>query len=790
MDFIDMESSDYDEHESYDNEEVLKRIFDGLNPRQVEAVKCLQGPLLVMAGAGSGKTKVLTCRIANLLAHGVSPWQILAITFTNKAANEMKTRAEKMIGEAAKSVWLSTFHSFCAKILRIEIDSVEGYNKNFLIYSTGDTKVVIRDCINELNLDDKTFIPNLVLSRISAAKNHLLNAEEYKEKVYFSNIKSEFEIQVANLYGLYEKRLKELNAMDFDDLLMVTVRLFETKDDVLERYQEKFKYVLIDEYQDTNVAQYKIMKLIADKYKNVCVVGDADQSIYGWRGANIGNILNFEMEYPNATVIKLEQNYRSTKVILDAANAVIEHNIYRKPKVLWTENSEGEPITMFEALTSYYEAQKIAVEINNLIKSGFQYKDIALLYRINAQSRALEEAFVRAGIPYVIIGGLKFYDRVEIKNILAYLRLVYNIQDTMSLTRIINVPKRGIGTATLVKLQDFAESHDISVFEVISNTWLLNQVGLSARLKSNIQEFATFILKCIELKNTMSIDKLIKYILDNSGYMNELKTDQRPETESRIENLGEFINVAKEFVTQNPSEATLESFLNQISLISDLDVVNENENLVSLMTVHSAKGLEFPIVFLTGMEEGVFPHAKSLMDEKQIEEERRACYVAITRAQKKLFITLASSRPVFGEMKTNYSSRFLEEIPKKYLDIYKQDRSSKKSMPEFIHVQPSRVASAIKISRPAKNVLFETADNLNKESKLRSRNKQREQIEINLAKRWRQGDKIKHKKWGEGIVLDVIGMGLEKELKVRFLDNEIGIKKLTLQFAPIVKVKD
>ena len=781
----------YNESNGEYNEDLqsksIQKIFEGLNPRQVEAVECLQGPVLVMAGAGSGKTRVLTCRIANLLAHGVAPWQILAITFTNKAANEMKTRAERMIGEPAKSVWLSTFHSFCAKILRIEVASLTGYSKNFVIYTMGDTKAVIRDCIRELGLDEKKFIDTQIQSRISVAKNNLMDSKQYQEAVQFASTKSDYEKQVIKVYELYEKRLLSLNAMDFDDLLMLTVRLFTHHREVLEKYQEKFRYILVDEYQDTNEAQYQIMRLLAAKYKNVCVVGDADQSIYGWRGADMRNILNFEVDYPNATVIKLEQNYRSTKMILDAANAVIQHNKYRKPKNLWTENGDGEKITVLNALTGFYEATKIVNEIAELKRQGFSYNDIALLYRINAQSRILEEGFVRAGIPYVIIGGLKFYDRLEIKNILAYLRLIYNPKDNMSLKRIINVPRRGIGLTTIAKVQDFAEKHDISIFEVISNAWLLNQVDLYQKTRQNLRMFSELILGFKEMQDTLSVDKLIKYILKNSGYMTELQTDIKPEDEARIENLEEFINVAKEFVSKNPEEADLEGFLNHISLISDLDVIEETEDRVSLMTVHSAKGLEFPVVFITGLEEGIFPHSRSLMKEDQLEEERRACYVAITRAQKKLYITFADSRANFGgDTKVSCSSRFLEEIPREYLDIYRQETATRSSNPEFVHKTP-RSSQKIEI---LPKVSPKTRAKANVLSMYSKKSKEKEQVNINLRRNWQPGDRVNHKKWGDGIVLEAKGIGTESELKIKFLDKGIGIKTLSLMYAPITKVRE
>lgn len=748
--------------------ESVNRIFEGLNPRQVEAVESLNGPLLVMAGAGSGKTKVLTCRIANLIANGVRPYNILAITFTNKAANEMKTRAERMIGSEAKSVWLSTFHSFCAKILRIESDSLQHYSKNFLIYSAGDCKSLIREIIKSLNLDEKKFIEGAIQSKISMAKNMLMNSSQYREAVFFSNNHSPIEEKIANIYEVYEKRLRELNAMDFDDLLMVTVRLFETNQQVLEKYQEKFKYILVDEYQDTNEAQYKIMKYLGAKYQNVCVVGDADQSIYGWRGADMRNILNFEKDYPNAKIVKLEQNYRSTKMILDAANAVIEHNQLRKEKVLWTENLKGERIKVFEAATGYFEATAIVNEIRNLKREGYSYKDIALLYRINSQSRLLEESFMRAGIPYVIVGGLKFYDRMEIKNILAYLRLIYNPQDEMSLRRIINVPRRGIGSTTIAKIQQFAEYQNISTYETMIDDYWLNQVGLKPNIKSNLRSFVKFINDCRLKAEELSIDELIRYVFEESGYKEELMIITKPEDESRIENVEELINVAEEFIDKNPVEATLEGFLNHISLITDLDTVEEENDRVSLMTIHSAKGLEFPIVFITGFEEGLFPHSRAKDNEQELEEERRACYVAITRAETKLYITLADSRSMYGGNVTyNEPSRFLNEIPDKYLEIYKQTSSLS---PKFKLMNATQPILNIPPRKFSQSTPTPTA------TKVKSK--------IKILNDWKVGDKVKHKKWGVGIVTGVS----EGEINVRFVDDNIGIKKLALQYAPIEKI--
>ena len=767
-----------DFHEENNNikAEASSKIFEGLNDKQIEAVNCLDGPLLIMAGAGSGKTRVLTCRIANLLAHNISPGNILAITFTNKAANEMKSRAENMIGTLAKSVWLSTFHAFCARLLRYEIENTGIYNKNYVIYSTGDTRTLLRDCIREMELDEKRFTATQVQAKISMAKNMMMTPEEYKDYLAFTPGTSDYENRVAEIYGVYQKRLKELNGMDFDDLILVTMDLFKKNNGVLEKYQDKFQYILVDEYQDTNMAQYNLIKLLAAKYRNICVVGDADQSIYGWRGADMRNILNFEDDYPEAQVIKLEQNYRSTKMILQAANEVIQHNINRKPKNLWTNNVSGEKITIMRTLTANFEARGIAEEIKKLRQQNFSFRDIAILYRTNAQSRSLEEIFIREEIPYVIIGGLKFYDRMEIKNIIAYLRLISNPQDNISFQRIVNVPKRGIGLTTMAKLQDFAMREELPIFEVIANQSLLDQVSIYAKPKQLLQKFASFILSCIELKKNLNVDELITHVLEESGYLDELRLIDDDESKARIENLGEFLNVAKEFVNAN-KEATLEEFLNHISLITDLDVIAEDEDRVSLMTIHSAKGLEFPVVFMVGMEEGLMPHIGSIVDPDKLEEERRACYVGITRAEQKLYLTYAESRMIFGQTKTNDVSRFLKEISDENVVMMRQIVKSTRSVkPTFEVMSPVKriknpqQAEKAKIKRQSAGL----AATLNNE---------------NFKITWQAGDIIKHRKWGEGIIKEVMGTGVDCEMKVKFNNSEIGTKKINLQYAPIEKVR-
>ncbi|MBQ9479169.1 MAG: UvrD-helicase domain-containing protein [Selenomonadaceae bacterium] len=644
------------------------KIFDGLNDRQREAVNCLEGPLLVMAGAGSGKTRVLTCRVANLLANGVKPWNILAITFTNKAANEMKSRAARMIGASAREVWLSTFHSFCARILRADIESIGVRGRSFVIYDTSDSRALIRDILKELDLDDKRFVPSMVHGRISFVKNMLLDVDDFAASLDDEQSSYAYDMKIVEVYREYEKRMLDNNALDFDDLLLFAVRMLEDSPETLRKYQNRFKYILIDEYQDTNVAQYRLTQLLAAAHHNICVVGDADQSIYGFRGADVGNILSFERDYPEARVVLLEQNYRSTKMILNAANAVIENNDNRKPKKLWTLNPTGDKITLIEVANERVEARRIVDEIKSLRDQKFHFKDIALLYRTNAQSRSLEEAFMSAGVPYVIIGGLKFYDRKEIKDIIAYLRLICNLRDSVSLLRIINAPRRGIGPTTLNKLNQFASNSGLTLFDIISDVEILMRTDLSHKAKQNIYQFAEFILDCINRQHEMSVPDFVLHVLDASGYLPELRSIRTPENEARIENLGEFVNVAKEFIQLDPN-GKLDDFLNHIALINDLDNLDDDKDRVSLMTVHSAKGLEFPAVFVTGLEEGLFPHASSMYKEDQLEEERRAAYVAITRAQRKLYLTYAATRMTFGKERANVRSRFIDEIPNQLLNI-------------------------------------------------------------------------------------------------------------------------
>ena len=767
-------------------------IFAGLNPAQTKAVEHTDGPLLIMAGAGSGKTKVLTCKIANLLAKGVAPWSILAITFTNKAATEMRDRVDRMIGEGAKDVWLSTFHSFCAKFLRREIEATGLYKRNFVIYDASDSQVVIKECLKEMNLDPKQYAPSAVQNAISNAKNQLMGPKAMER-----DADSFFQQKVAEIYKLYAKKLRTNNALDFDDLLMISVLLLEEHEEVREKYQNRFKYILVDEYQDTNGAQYQLTKILAAKHHNLCVVGDADQSIYGWRGADIRNIMDFEQDYPEARTIKLEQNYRSTKNILAAANAVIEHNINRKKKELWTENTTGEKITVYEAGDERDEAQFIATTVMKQ-KTIFNasYGDIAILYRTNAQSRVVEETFMRSGIPYTMVGGLKFYDRKEIKDILAYLRVIYNPLDTVSLMRIINVPKRGLGAASLGKIAAYADANGLTVFDVISNPDTLDAIpGITARTKKPLELFATFIFKYMGYQANMHIDDLIEKVLEESGYLRELKEENKPENESRIENLKEFIGVARDF-EKSEENPTLENFLATLSLVSDIDNAELEDDRVTLMTLHAAKGLEFPTVFMIGMEEGLFPHSRTLMDENEIEEERRTCYVGITRAERKLYLTCARQRTIYGKTSPAVRSRFLGEIPEEYTESL-IPRANSYGFANANHYGPQQRSGTMTF-RPSASQMgrnpaaftdkaksaFEVLNSMQK----RSVNVQPQTgvIRPDTSVEWKVGDKARHGKWGVGTVVSVKGEGEEVELKIAFPGQ--GVKGLMQKYAPISKV--
>lgn len=736
----------------------------GLNPQQAEAVINTEGPMLIMAGAGSGKTKVLTCRVANLLQKGVRPYRILAITFTNKAAAEMRERVNNISGPAAKDVWLFTFHAFCARFLRMEIDKLPGYGGNFAIYDTADSQNLIKQILKEMNLDDKRFQPSGILSRISNAKNALQDA------VAFARQAGDFyEQKVADIYSRYEQKLQLNNALDFDDLLMLSIKLLQENKEVREKYQDRFDYLLVDEYQDTNHAQYLLTKFLAAKHRNICVVGDADQSIYGWRGADIQNILDFEKDYPDAKVIKLEQNYRSTQIILDAANAVIENNTGRKPKNLWTENKSGADIIYFQAVDERDEARFVIEQLQNLQRTeNKKLGDMAILYRTNTQSRIFEEMLIKSGISYNMVGGLKFYERKEIKDIIAYLRVIFNPADSLSLLRIINVPKRGIGDASLAKIQAYAAANNVSLFEAVSNAAAID--GLSSRFVSKLDDLAGIIFELMNLANEAPVEDLIDRVLRDTGYLEELENERTPQAQSRIDNLHELISVAQEFAASE-EENNLENFLAHVALVSDIDDTELGEDAITLMTLHSSKGLEFPVVFLVGMEEGLFPHARTLMDETEIEEERRLCYVGITRAKEKLFLSSTKMRTIYGNTVTYPPSRFLQEIPARLVKtIKRQERFS--ALENFKQVSEKYSA------RPQK-----PASTFNPHSFMPQKPAA---AAGGTGTRFNTGDRVSHSKWGEGMVVSVKDSPDGQEVKVAFAGA--GVRSLLTKYAVLKKL--
>ncbi|OBZ33307.1 DNA helicase PcrA [Megasphaera sp. DISK 18] len=733
----------------------MNPIFDTLNDRQCEAVNHTKGPLLITAGAGSGKTKVLTCRIAHLLELGVSPYRILAITFTNKAAKEMKERVQNLVGAQADSIWLSTFHSFCAKLLRFEIDGFHGYTRNFTIYDSSDQLVLIKDCLKKLNLDDKQFTPRSVLGTISAAKNVLMDA-----KTFAGQAEDFYQQKVSEAYALYQAKLKENNALDFDDLLFLAVRLLEEKDDVREKYQERFQYVLVDEYQDTNHAQYALTKILAAQWRNICVVGDADQSIYAWRGADIRNIIDFTRDYPDAASIKLEQNYRSTKTILNAANAVIDNNESRPRKTLWTENPSGNKVIHYQAQTEHDEADYIAGAIYNRHEISHEpYGDMAILIRTNAQSRVLEEKLMRYAIPYTMVGGTKFYDRKEIKDVLAYLRLLYNPEDSLSLTRIINVPKRNIGATTMEHVAAYAEGEGISLFEALSSP---DAIPVTKRAQTSLENFAAMIFDLLNEIDGLDVLSLIEKVIKDTGYgeMLDKEAEHDPQGVSRKENVGEFLSVAKDYMDSNP-DGNLQDFLENVALVSDVDDFESSESKVTLMTLHAAKGLEFPVVFLAGLDEGLFPHSRTLMDPEQIEEERRLAYVGITRAERQLYVTNAVTRTMYGRISAYMPSRFLGEIPPELVEEYKRKSAMPQSRMTSVPGQQrvSILSKPVATSLPKKHAVTDS---------------------------FAKGDKVRHKIWGIGTVLDVIGDGPNMQMKIQFPTK--GVRQVVVKFAPLEKV--
>ncbi|MCQ6277028.1 DNA helicase PcrA [Bacillus sp. V3B] len=739
---------------------LTDKLLNGLNPEQQKAVKTTEGPLLIMAGAGSGKTRVLTQRIAYLMVEKrVNPYNILAITFTNKAAREMRERIQTVMGGAADDVWISTFHSMCVRILRRDIDRI-GYNRNFTILDTTDQLSVIKSILKEKNIDPKKFDPRAILGSISSAKNELIDPEAYAKTAgdYFANV-------VSDVYKEFQKRLRKNQALDFDDLIMMTIQLFQRVPEVLENYQRKFQYIHVDEYQDTNKSQYMLVKLLSSRFQNLCVVGDSDQSIYRWRGADIANILSFEKDYPKARVILLEQNYRSTKSILRAANKVIANNMNRKEKNLWTDNRDGNKIHYFRADSEQGEGQFVVSKMKELVQQeNRKWSEMAILYRTNAQSRVMEEVLLKSNIEYTIVGGTKFYDRKEIKDILAYLRLIANPDDDISLQRIINVPKRGIGSSSVDKMANFATNYDTSMYQALDSVELM---GLSPKITKAAAEFRDVISRYTQMQEYLSVTELVEAVLEKTGYREMLKAEKSIEAQSRLENLDEFLSVTKNF-EENSEDKSLVGFLTDLALVADIDKLDddgEEADAVVLMTLHSAKGLEFPVVFLIGLEEGIFPHSRSLTEEAEMEEERRLAYVGITRAEQQLFITNAQMRTLYGRTSMNPPSRFIKEIPADLLEGIEPAKKSRSfgSSSSFAGKSKQPQAQRKAVMRPATTMTG--GDDV----------------------QWQVGDKAEHGKWGIGTVVSVKGNGEGTELDIAF-PSPTGVKRLLAKFAPIKQV--
>lgn len=740
-------------------------LLSRLNPEQREAVETTEGPLLILAGAGSGKTRVLTHRIARLLERGAHPARILAITFTNKAAREMRERVDALVGPAAKSLWVSTFHAACVRILRRDIEKI-GYHSGFVIYDTSEQQTLVKECLKDLNLNDKHFPPNTVLSRISSGKNELIGPSDFMRRFrdYFSD-------QVAEVYKLYQARLQKNNALDFDDIIMKTVELLRNSPETREYYQDKFQYILVDEYQDTNHAQYALVSLLADKWRNLCVVGDDDQSIYSFRSADIRNILEFEKDFPDARVIRLERNYRSTQNILSAAHAVVRNNLGRKDKRLWTDQGEGEKLVVHEAAHEHEEAWFICSEIERLrAAAGRKLRDFAVLYRTNAMSRVLEEVFLRRQLPYAIVGGLKFYDRKEIRDILSYLRLLVNPNDLSAFVRVANVPRRGIGPATVEKVVSAAREDGLSVIEAVRR---VSQPGLSGGASRGIGQTAAAKLRLLaqtleELSRQaefLSVFEVLEQVFEQTGYLRELAAEGTIEAQTRIENLKELQSVAREFDQAEKldgEETGLAGFLTGVALVADTDSFRDETDAVVFMTLHSAKGLEFPVVFMVGMEEGIFPHVRSLTDQNQLEEERRLCYVGITRARAKLYLTRAAQRTLYGQPVYNQASRFLVELPPELVDSGDAFGRS-----EVRASAGGRTANPSSVSRPATRPAVPAGP----------------RPSDNVA----AGDRIRHAKWGEGTVVSVAGQGEEAEIALAF-PAPIGVKKVVAKYAGLQKL--
>ena len=741
-------------------------IYDTLNPPQREAVAQTEGPVLILAGAGSGKTRVLTHRIAYLMDEkGVNPWNILAITFTNKAAQEMRERVDKLVGFGSESIWVSTFHSACVRILRRHIDNL-GYDTNFTIYDTDDQKSLMKDVCRKMNIDTKIYKERSLLAQISHAKDELLTPDDMEMKAAGDyNMK-----KVASVYREYQAALRKNNALDFDDLIVKTVELFEKCGAVLEYYQERFKYIMVDEYQDTNTAQFKFISLLAQRYQNLCVVGDDDQSIYKFRGANIGNILGFEHVFPDARVIRLEQNYRSTRNILNAANQVIANNTERKAKTLWTENEEGSKVHFRQFLNAYEEAEYVAGEISKLKRNGLgNYRDCAILYRTNAQSRIFEEKFIAANIPYKLVGGVNFYARKEIKDLLCYLKTINNARDDLAVQRIINVPKRGIGATTLGRVQDYADNMGISLYEALR---VAEEVPSIGRSLSKIDGFVTFIQILKSKADVMTVEEILQEVIDSTGYVAELEAEDTEESRARIENIDELISKTvayQEAMEEENQSATLSGFLEEVALVADIDTVDPDQDYVLLMTLHSAKGLEFPKVFMVGMEDGIFPSHMTISygDDGEMEEERRLCYVGITRAMKDLTLTCAQQRMIRGETQYNRVSRFVREIPRELVDLGHTIQEKKPKVEELIPT-PAKYSKMKEI--------------------LQGRNYKPREFKVTKANSldYEVGDTVRHIKFGVGIVKEIVEGGRDYEVTVEF--DKVGVKKMFASFAKLKKI--
>ena len=741
-------------------------IYDTLNPPQREAVAQTEGPVLILAGAGSGKTRVLTHRIAYLMDEkGVNPWNILAITFTNKAAQEMRERVDKLVGFGSESIWVSTFHSACVRILRRHIDNL-GYDTNFTIYDTDDQKSLMKDVCRKMNIDTKIYKERSLLAQISHAKDELLTPDDMEMKAAGDyNMK-----KVASVYREYQAALRKNNALDFDDLIVKTVELFEKCGAVLEYYQERFKYIMVDEYQDTNTAQFKFISLLAQRYQNLCVVGDDDQSIYKFRGANIGNILGFEHVFPDARVIRLEQNYRSTRNILNAANQVIANNTERKAKTLWTENEEGSKVHFRQFLNAYEEAEYVAGEIGKLKRNGLgNYRDCAILYRTNAQSRIFEEKFIAANIPYKLVGGVNFYARKEIKDLLCYLKTINNARDDLAVQRIINVPKRGIGATTLGRVQDYADNMGISLYEALR---VAEEVPSIGRSLSKIDGFVTFIQMLKSKADVLTVEEILQEVIDSTGYVAELEAEDTEESRARIENIDELISKTvayQEAMEEQNQSATLSGFLEEVALVADIDTVDPDQDYVLLMTLHSAKGLEFPKVFMVGMEDGIFPSHMTISygDDGELEEERRLCYVGITRAMKDLTLTCAQQRMIRGETQYNRVSRFVREIPRELVDLGHTIQEKKPKVEDMIPT-PAKYSKMKEI--------------------LQGRNYKPREFKVTKANSldYEVGDTVRHIKFGVGIVKEIVEGGRDYEVTVEF--DKVGVKKMFASFAKLKKI--